>query len=228
MVLKIMKHLKSKHKGNPKIPGYPEKERERLLVKMCRALITLERIEGTHVRAKNCQRWTEQCISASKRYKDPYLNPYERRRAKNLVLKHLGLEGDPDFQEHPSWICMTEKLHDRYALRAGGATRMIRSRKRIRDDIQMVWLELTDRDGEFRKPRLPMPVKMYLQEKQVAEFLALRKREKAKLENPHSVNLEKQIEDSPQSKTDNRRREPRQVRSQWLPSGPGKEAETSI
>ena len=51
------------------------------------------------------------------------------------------------------------------------------------------------RDGEFRKPRLPMPVKMYLQEKQVAEFLAQRKKEKAKLENPHSVNLEKQIED---------------------------------
>ena len=72
---------KSRRPDYRQIPGLNYRgprmvERDRLLVKMSRALLSLERIEATFVRGKNCQRWIERTISAAKRYKNPYLNPY--------------------------------------------------------------------------------------------------------------------------------------------------------
>jgi len=174
-------------KGHPKIPGFRSQERARMMSNMTRALLSLERIETTHTRGKNLKQWMEQLVSAAKRYRNPHVRIDERKRAKIIVLSRLGLQGDPEYDQHLAWTSLFEKYVPRYALRHGGHVRAIRSRRRIRDDIQMTWIEFVDRPGEFRQARPPTPVRRFLERKQVEAFLNQRKRSGEAREVEHLV-----------------------------------------
>eukprot|EP00892_Ulva_mutabilis_P011486 jgi/Ulvmu1/870/UM100_0023.1 len=109
-----------------------------MLKNMVTQLIQHERIETTLPKAKELSRYADSCVTLAKK-------------------------GTAQARIKASAIVRTEKdqhklftlLRQRYQDRAGGYTRVIKTRSRLGDAAPMAIIEFVDRPGELRPPRPP-------------------------------------------------------------------------
>lgn len=120
--------------------GRPIGHRLSMLRTMVSQLVKHERIETTVAKAKEVRRLADRMIGFGK---EGSLSA--ARRAGAFV------RGDDVLHK------MFTELAYRYKDRAGGYTRMLRTRLRVRDAAPMAYIELIDRENELRQPKPPAP-----------------------------------------------------------------------
>ncbi|KAJ1286148.1 hypothetical protein BS78_03G330300 [Paspalum vaginatum] len=128
--------------GNFRKLGRTEAHRLSMLRTMVSQLVKHERIETTVSKAKEVRRKAEQMVQLGK---EGTLDA--ARRAAAFV------RGDDVVHK-----LFTELAH-RYKDRAGGYTRLLRTRIRVGDAAEMAYIEFVDRENELReaKPATPQP-----------------------------------------------------------------------
>ncbi|WVZ68246.1 hypothetical protein U9M48_017206 [Paspalum notatum var. saurae] len=128
--------------GNFRKLGRTDAHRLSLLRTMVSQLVKHERIETTVAKAKEVRRKAEQMVQLGK---EGTLDA--SRRAAAFV------RGDDVIHK-----LFTELAH-RYKDRAGGYTRLLRTRIRVGDGAEMAYIEFVDREHELReaKPATPQP-----------------------------------------------------------------------
>jgi len=132
-----------RHRNTFRKLGRNAEHRWAMLRTMVSQLITHERIETTVAKAKELRRVADHMIELGKEG-----TLHARRQAAAVV------RGDEDVQKLFSSLAL------RYRERAGGYTRVLKSRIRTNDAAPMAWIEFVDRPEELRpcKPaRAPPP-----------------------------------------------------------------------
>merc|ERR1712070_229971 len=97
-----------------------------------------ERIETTVVKAKELKRYVEPLVEKAKR-----------------GLRHDVTAIRGWVTERPAIDKLLNDLAERYRLRQGGYTRVMRTRFRRGDNAEMAYIEFVDRNGELRPARPP-------------------------------------------------------------------------
>ncbi|XP_047045877.1 50S ribosomal protein L17-like [Lolium rigidum] len=128
--------------GNFRKLGRHAAHRVSMLRTMVSQLVKHERIETTVAKAKEVRRKADQMVQLGK---DGTLD--SARRASAFV------RGDDAVHK------LFTELAYRYKDRAGGYTRLLRTRIRIGDAAPMAYIEFVDRENELReaKPAMPQP-----------------------------------------------------------------------
>jgi large subunit ribosomal protein L17 len=103
---------------------------------MVTQLIQHERIQTTLPKAKELRRVADKMVTLAKKGK-----MHHQRKVAGFVRDPLMVHK----------LCTT--LADRYANRAGGYTRILRTGHRYGDAADMAFIEFVDREGELRAPR---------------------------------------------------------------------------
>ncbi|RCV28055.1 hypothetical protein SEVIR_5G380500v4 [Setaria viridis] len=128
--------------GNFRKLGRPASHRVSMLRTMVSQLVKHERIETTVAKAKEVRRKADQMVQLGK---EGTLDA--ARRASAFV------RGDDAVHK------LFTELAYRYKNRAGGYTRLLRTRIRVGDAAEMAYIEFVDRENELReaKPATPQP-----------------------------------------------------------------------
>ncbi|CAO2197007.1 unnamed protein product [Urochloa humidicola] len=128
--------------GNFRKLGRPASHRVSMLRTMVSQLVKHERIETTVAKAKEVRRKADQMVQLGK---EGTLDA--ARRASAFV------RGDDVVHK------LFTELAYRYKNRAGGYTRLLRTRIRVGDAAEMAYIEFVDRENELReaKPATPQP-----------------------------------------------------------------------
>mmetsp|Transcript_10468 Transcript_10468/g.21784 ORF Transcript_10468/g.21784 Transcript_10468/m.21784 type:complete len:164 (-) Transcript_10468:32-523(-) len=109
-----------------------------MLRNMVSSLIEHQRIETTVNRAKELRRIADRMVTHAK-----------EGGPKGYVKAGAVVRGEENMHK-----LMTE-MADRYRERAGGYTRILRTRTRESDSAPMCYIEYIDREGELREARTP-------------------------------------------------------------------------
>ncbi|KAM7257718.1 hypothetical protein ACFE04_013459 [Oxalis oulophora] len=118
----------------------PASHRMSMLRTMVSQLVKHERIETTVPKAKEIRRLAENMITLGKEG-----TQCASRRASAFV------RGDDVMHK------LFSELAYRYRDRAGGYTRILRTRIRVGDAAEMAYIELIDRENELRQAKPPTP-----------------------------------------------------------------------
>ncbi|WCJ37259.1 Ribosomal protein L17 family protein [Euphorbia peplus] len=120
--------------------GRPTGHRMSMLRTMVSQLVKHERIETTVAKAKEIRRLADNMVQLGK---EGSLSA--ARRAAGFV------RGDDVLHK------LFTELAYRYKDRAGGYTRMLRTRIRVGDAAEMAYIEFIDRENELRQSKPPVP-----------------------------------------------------------------------
>jgi len=116
--------------------GRKPSHRKAMIRNLITALLKHERIETTLGRAKEMRKWLDKMIT------------YSKKGTKEAKAKIRGF-----VNENIPIIKLHGVYRDRYMHRPGGYSRVVRSRFRRGDGAPMAYIELVDRNGEFRPSR---------------------------------------------------------------------------